>query len=76
MFEHPTADFGELISLTPHRTMTKEEIKESLDAASVAFKPRRKRTNAEDMRNYLLGSVRPQAAGNAAFTELATANNR
>ena len=76
MFEHPTADFGELISLTPHRTMTKEEIKKSLDAASVAFKPRRKRTNAEDMRNYLLGSIRPQAAGNAAFTELATANNR
>ena len=72
MFAHPAADFGELIKLTDHRTMTKEEIEAAMNAAAADFKPRRKRTTDEDKRNSLLGRIRPQAAGNAAFTELAT----
>jgi len=72
MFEHPTADFGELIALTGYKTMTQDELVELMNAADSAFKPRRKDTNSEDKRNSLLGSLRPQAIGNAAFTELAT----
>ena len=71
LFEHPTADFAELLKLTGYKTMTREEIVELMNAAASAFKPMRKRTNSEDMRNSLLGSLRPQAVGNAAFTELA-----
>jgi len=74
MFAHPTADFGELIKLTDHRTMTKEEIEAAMNAAAADFKPRRKRTTDEDKRNSLLGSIRAMAAGNAAFTELAHHN--
>jgi glutamyl-tRNA(Gln) amidotransferase subunit E len=72
MFEHPTADFGELIALTGHKTMTKEEMEEGMGIMAEVFQPRRKRTSAEDKRNYLLGCIRAKAAGNAAFTELAT----
>ena len=74
MFAHPSADFGELIKLTDHRTMTKEEIEAAMNAAAADFKPRRKRTTDEDKRNSLLGSIRAMAAGNAAFTELAHHN--
>ena len=74
MFERPAADFAELLKLTGFRKMTKEEIKDSMDIKSDIFEPRRKRTTAEDKRNYLLGSARPHAVGNAAFTELAHIN--
>ena len=72
MFEHPKADFAELLALTSYQKMAKTEIEEQLNAAAVAFKPRRKRTTDEDKRNYLLGCARQHAAGNAAFTEIAT----
>lgn len=72
MFEHPSADFGELIKLTSHRMMTKEEIESEMNAAADNFIPRRKRTTDEDKRNFLLGCAREHAIGNAAFTELAT----
>ena len=71
MFAHPTADFAKLLELTSYKTMTREELVELMNAAARAFKPMRKGTSSEDMRNSLLGSIRPQAIGNAAFTELA-----
>ena len=74
LFEHPSEDMRDLMVLTGYRTMTKEQIKEQMDAAATAFKPRRKRTTDEDKRNYILGRTRPAAVGNAAFTELAHHN--
>ena len=72
MFEHPTADFAELLKLTGYRKMTKAEIEEGMGIMAEVFKPRRKRTTDEDKRNYLLGCARQHAAGNVSFTELAT----
>ena len=69
MFEHPTADFAELLKLTGYRKMTKAEIEEQMKAATVAFKPRRKRTNETDKRNSIMGHIRPIAIGNLPFTE-------
>ena len=72
MFEHPTADFTELLKLTSYRKMTKAEIEEGMGIMAEVFKPRRKRTTDEDKRNFLLGCARQHAVGNASFTELAT----
>ena len=72
MFEHPTADFAELLKLTSYRKMTKAEIEEGMGIMAEVFKPRRKRTTDEDKRNFLLGCARQHAAGNVSFTELAT----
>ena len=72
MFEHPTADFAELLKLTSYRKMTKAEIEEGMGIMAEVFKPRRKRTTDEDKRNFLLGCARQHAVGNASFTELAT----
>ena len=71
LFAYPTADFTQLLEATHYRKMNKQEIEEGMGIMAEVFQPRRKRTTAEDKRNYLLGSIRPQAAGNAAFTELA-----
>jgi glutamyl-tRNA(Gln) amidotransferase subunit E len=71
MFEHPSADIAELLEFTGYKILTREELVELMNAAASAFKPRRKGTSSEDMRNSLLGSIRPQAVGNVAFTELA-----
>ena len=72
MFEHPTADFAEMLESTGYRKMTKQEIEEGMGIMAEVFQPRRKRTTDEDKRNYLLGCAREHAVGNAAFTELAT----
>jgi glutamyl-tRNA(Gln) amidotransferase subunit E len=72
LFEHPTTDFAGLLKLTGYRKMTKAEIEEDMGIMAEVFQPRRKRTTEEDKRNYLLGCARQHAAGNAAFTELAT----
>jgi len=74
MFEHPASDFAELTKLSNYRKCTKEEIMSQLNAAANVFQPRRKRTTDEDKRNYILGSARQHAVGNAAFTELAHQN--
>ena len=71
MFEHPTADFTELLKLSNYRKCTKEEILAKLNAAANAFKPRRTRTNDADKRNSIIGHIRPIAIGNLPFTELA-----
>ena len=70
MFEHPNADFTELLAFTGYQKMTKAEIEEQLKAAAVTFKPRRKRTNEDDKRNSIIGHVRVIAIGNLPFTEL------
>ena len=72
MFEFPTLSFEELLGKTGYQKMTKEEIEARMNSAEATFKPRRKRTTAEDKRNSLLGRVRAMAAGNTSFTELAT----
>ena len=72
MFEHPNADFTELLAFTGYQKMTKAEIEEGMGIMAEVFKPRRKRTTDEDKRNYLLGCARQHATGNAAFTEIAT----
>jgi len=70
MFEHPAADFTELLKLTGYQKVSKEEILDKVKVAAAAFKPRRTRTNETDKRNSLIGCVRPLLIGNFAFTEL------
>ncbi len=71
MFEFPTADFPVLMEYTGYRKMTKQEIEEDMGIMAEVFQPQRKRTTAEDKRNYLLGRAREHAAGNPTFSKLA-----
>ena len=70
MFEHPAADFAELLKLTGYQKVSKEEILDKVKVAAAEFKPRRTRTNETDKRNSLIGCVRPLLIGNFPFTEL------
>ena len=71
MFEFPTADFPVLVKYTGYRKMTKQEIEEDMGIMAEVFQPQRKRTTAEDKRNYILGRAREHAAGNPTFSKLA-----
>ena len=70
MFANPKASMEELLKLTGFRKASKQEIVACMQANTGAFKPMRKRTNAQDRKNSLLGSVRTLALGNVPFTEL------
>ena len=70
MFANPKASMEELLKLTGFRKASKQEIVTCMKANTGAFKPMRKRTNAQDRKNSLLGSVRTLALGNVPFTEL------
>lgn len=74
MFEHPTATLEELLKLTGYAKASKQELLDRMFKAADTFEQRRNRIieDGADLRNSILGSIRPLAVGNVSFTELAS----
>ena len=74
MFEHPTATMEELLKLTGYTKASKQELMARMFEVVDTFEQRRNRMieDGSDLRNTMLGAIRPLAVGNVSFTELAS----
>ena len=75
MFERPTASFEELLKLMGYAKASKQDLMERMFQVADTFKQRRNRKieDGADLRNTMLGTIRPLAVGNVSFSELANA---
>lgn len=75
MFERPTASFEEMLKLTGYAKASKQDLMERMFQVADTFKQRRNRKieDGADLRNTMLGTIRPLAVGNVSFSELANA---